>query len=175
MILATFLKNDCSATWLGMSGGKCFHLGQLSKGPWCLEYLQSPRRNWLTDFFRSNEQWMAWKFDCKIFCIANITTVDEWFICRKNIFTFQISSHVETRNHHHHHSMNFETPPAPTTKFGFLLPSKFPLWTTYYKDKTNLILHKVCKRNCKESEDYRVDSFFMKKICTYLCIHYVKC
>ena len=27
---------------------------------------------------------------CKIFCIANITTVDEWFICRKNIFTFQI-------------------------------------------------------------------------------------
>ena len=69
---------------------------------------------------------------CKIFCIANITTVDEWFICRKNIFTFQISSHVETRNHHHHHSMNFETPPAPTTKFGFLLPSKFPLWSQIY-------------------------------------------
>ena len=35
-----------------------------------------------------------------------------------------ISDFVETRNHPHHHSMNFETPPAPTTKF--LLPSKFP-------------------------------------------------
>ena len=51
-------------------------------------------------------------------------------------------SHVETRNHHHHHSMNFETPPAPTTKF--LLPSKFSS-NSCDKDKNENPLQ-VCKR-----------------------------
>ena len=66
----------------------------------------------------------------------------EEFPCFLYLIQIFVKSHVETRNHHHHHSMNFETPPAPTTKF--LLPSKFSS-NSCDKDKNENPLQ-VCKR-----------------------------
>ena len=52
-----------------------------------------------------------------------------------------ISDFVETRNHPHHHSMNFETPPAPTTKF---LPACFAAALKIdNKDKPSSNLEKI--------------------------------
>ena len=51
LILATFWKNDCSATWLAMCYEKFFLPNIISRGSWYQKYVQNPRRNSLTDFF----------------------------------------------------------------------------------------------------------------------------